>query len=125
MEEMDSLKRLLNISDDSYDFYIEFALEKVREMVKNYCRIDTVPKGLKNTVISMAFDLLRAESYGEKELFGYVKSLSEGDLSLSFDYSAFTSEDRGLALLKSSTAQRFSFLRNYVLQLDRYRKPGF
>jgi len=110
------LKILLGIQEDeSKEFLAEFAYEQAGDMVKNYCRIDTVPAALENVVLSMAIDLYRSQNLGgEDAATGPVKSISEGDVSVSFGSAASTSDNPAM-----------KFLKDYMAQLDRFRKAGW
>jgi len=115
------LKVLLGIQDDeSKEYQAEFAYEQAEEMVKNYCRIDRVPTGLSNVVLSMAIDLYRAGNFGsEAPATGAVQSISEGDIEVAFRPAVSTAENRYME------NPGMAFLKNYVAQLDRYRKAGW
>ncbi|MEK7001247.1 phage head-tail connector protein, partial [Clostridioides difficile] len=47
------IKRLLglNESDSSKDTILEFILEDVEEIVKNYCNVPTIPEQLNSTIV--------------------------------------------------------------------------
>ena len=113
---VEKLKVLLGIElmSTDKDAYVAFVLDKVGDMVCNYCRIEEVPQGLKNVVLNMGVDMYRAEGLGKEEAQGAVKSITEGDVSVSFGSSTSSAEDSGMV-----------FLRNYTAQLDRYRKAGW
>lgn len=89
-------------------------LDKVSDMVCNYCNIDDVPKGLENVMLNMAVDLYRAESLGQEQAEGSVKSITEGDVTVSFASASSASENLGM-----------TFLKDYTAQLNRYRKLGW
>lgn len=80
-------------------------------MVCNYCNIKQVPKGLENVMLNMAVDLYRAESLGQEQAEGNVKSITEGDVTVSFASASSASENLGM-----------TFLKDYTIQLDRYRR---
>ena len=113
-EKLAKLKAILGISDDTKDSILTFALEKVRDMICNYCRINDIPEGLGNVQLSMAMDIYRSESLGQEKAEGTVKSMTEGDVSVSFGSAVSSSENPGM-----------DFLKNYTAQLNRYRKVGW
>ena len=107
---IEKLKQLLGISADDApkDILLQFAIDDAESVILNYCNISTVPDGLKTTWVKMALDLYRNENLGSVETGKYVSSLSEGDSSVSFktNYSDF----------------KDSLLKNYISQLNRYRR---
>lgn len=114
MTRVEKLKTLLGITTGDKDFIVEFILAKASDMICNYCNIDTVPVGLENVMLNMAVDLYRAESLGQEQVEGAVKSISEGDVTVSFSSASSVSENPGMA-----------FLKDYTKQLDRYRRVGW
>lgn len=111
MTNLEKLKKLLGIplEDNSKDFLLEFALEDVEQIVKNYCHIKEIPKELNTTVLKMAIDIYRNENLGEEESsLGSISSISEGDTSVSY---------------RSSVAEfKDSLIKDYKAQLNKYRK---
>ena len=107
---IEKLKQLLGISTDdaTKDILLQFAIDDAESVILNYCNISTVPDGLKTTWVKMVLDLYRNENLGSVETGKYVSSLSEGDSSVSFktNYSDF----------------KDSLLKNYISQLNRYRR---
>ncbi|QUH21425.1 phage head-tail connector protein [Alkaliphilus sp. B6464] len=109
MTQLEKLKQLLGITDDTKDFILQFTLEKTEDTIKNYCNIKEIPTELNNTVLSMAVDLYRNENLGEEESpLGSVSSISEGDTTVSYRSSANEFKD--------------TLIKNYKEQLNRYRK---
>ncbi|NJB05868.1 hypothetical protein GSQ22_08530, partial [Clostridioides difficile] len=105
------LKKLLGFSreDDSKDTILEFILEDVEEMVKNYCNVPTIPEQLNSTILRMAIDMYKNESLGSEDIaLGSISSISEGDTSVSYRSSASEFKE--------------SLLKDYKSQLNRYRK---
>jgi len=80
-----------------------FALERARELILNYCRL-----------LSLCVDIYRAEQPGRAQTVGAVKSITEGDVSVSYGSAASAAENGGMA-----------FLKDYTKILDRYRKAGW
>ena len=105
-------KKLLGIDsvEKSKDFELQYILDDVEDRVLDYCHIEELPAGLKNTCYRMAIDLYRNENIGQEERDTVVTSLSEGDTSTSFKV-----KDQDKAYLES-------ILKDYRLQLNRYRK---
>lgn len=110
--ELTRLKELLGIpkEETSRDAELLFVIDDVEETVKNYCHISKVPDGLINTCYRMSADICRAEGFGQAETPVAVASISEGDTSTSF--TSRSSEIAG------------TLLKNYRMQLNRYRKLG-
>lgn len=108
-ELINSLKELVGEQSTESSFLLGFIVDKAQEMICNYCNIDAVPEGLKTTLISMCVDIYRAENYGSKEENSTVKSISEGDASVTFA----TGYSNNPAAV---------FLKNYQTQLNKYRR---
>jgi hypothetical protein len=109
--ELDKLKRLLGISieDTTKDMLLQFAIDDTKELILSYCNLEELPIGTLNTAYRMAMDLYRNENLGnEDSSLGSISSISEGDTSVSY---------------RSNTAEfKDSLLKNYKIQLNRYRK---
>lgn len=112
---VETLSTLLGIAepDATVQTRLEFALEDVKDTVKNYCHIDRIPEGLETTVLRMAVDLYRNEQLGSADIPQTVASVSMGDTSTSFSTANSNSAD-GSALIKK-----------YKASLNRYRKVEF
>ena len=110
--ETDVLKRLLGIeaSDTSQDVVIQFLLENVDEIIRNYCNVDKIPDGLRYTAYRMAVDMYRNEQLGSTGTQKPVSSISEGDTSVSFSGSLY------------ETSYTDSLLKKYEKQLIRFRR---
>lgn len=106
---LDKLKLLLGIKDDSKDAILEFTLDRVEEIIKNYCNITEIPEELNTTVLSMAMELYRLENFGNEEGKKEVKSIQVGDTTTTFE----TSKDMNIAE---------ELLKNYKAQLASYRR---
>ena len=111
LQRLIKLKLLLGVENDEKDAILCFVLDKIQDMVCNYCNIEEVPKGLENVMLNMAVDLYRAESLGQETAEGTVKSITEGDVTVSFSSASAVSENSGM-----------QFLKGYTAQLNRYRK---
>ena len=111
--EVAKLKKLLGIEDESKNEILEFVIANVEEIIKNYCHVDEVPKGLNHTAYRMAMDLYRNENMGdETAAIGAVSSISEGDTTTSFrQYVDDNFKD--------------TVLKNYKFSLNRYRKVAW
>ncbi len=111
MTNIEKLKKILGIplDNDSKDFLLEFTLEDVEQIIKDYCNIKEIPKELNNTVLRMAVDLYRNENLGEEDTpLGSISSIGEGDTSVSY---------------RSANAEfKDSLIKDYKVQLNRYRK---
>lgn len=107
---IEKLKQLLGISADdaTKDILVQFSLDDAESVILNYCNLTAVPDGLKTTCLKMALDLYRNENLGSVESGKYVSSISEGDSSVGFktNHSEF----------------KESLLKNYLAQLNRYRR---
>lgn len=111
MTNLEKLKKLLGIAleDGSKDFLLEFALEDVEQIVKDYCHIKEIPKELNTTVLKMAIDSYRNENLGEEESsLGSISSITEGDTTVSYRSAASEFKD--------------TLIKDYKSQLNKYRK---
>lgn len=108
MTQLEKLKRLLGIEDDSKDFILEFAIERVEEVIKNYCNIKEIPTELNNTVISMTMELYRIENFGSEGEAKDIKSIQVGDTTTTFES-------------KSNKDTSKELLKNYKAQIDPFR----
>lgn len=109
--EVERLKKLLGISKEDYskEMILEFILEDVEEIVKNYCNVSVIPEGLNSTVLRMAIDMYKNENLESEDIaLGSISSISEGDTSVSYRSSASEFKE--------------SLLKDYKSQLNRYRK---
>lgn len=113
-ERLEKLKLLLGVKNEEKDNILLFVLDKTQDMVCNYCNIEEVPKGLENVLLNMAVDLYRAESLGQEQAEGNVKSITEGDVTVLFASVSAISENSGM-----------QFLKDYTAQLNRYRRLGW
>lgn len=119
--ELEELKILLGIELENLekDKILNFILGKTKEMVKNYCAIEEIPKELKHTIFSIAVELYRENEYGSEELLGKVSSISEGDMAIHFDGTK-SGYYPSATLLEGFGG--LTFLKNYTMQLDQFRK---
>ncbi len=108
--DLEELKSLLGIpaEDPGQDGILQFVMDDVEETILNYCHLDELPAGLKNTACRMAVDLYRYDRPGEGSAPVAVSSVSEGDTSTSFTSAA--------------GALQGGILKNYRAQLNSYRK---
>lgn len=116
MTQLEKLKKLLGIplDDNSKDFLLEFTLDKARDMILNYCHISEVPQGLENIMIGIAMDLYRSENLGnEEKSLGSISSISEGDTTVSYSSNNYNT---------AIGAGGADFIKNYKIQLNKYRK---
>lgn len=111
MERLKQVKQLLGITGNEKDTILMFLIEKAMDTICNYCHTDKLPEGLETTFLSIVVDLYRLEGYGKEEVPKTVTSISEGDTSLSFG-----------ALSQQTDTGIHGFLKDYVNQLNQYRK---
>jgi len=102
---------LLGLENDEKDAILCFVLEKTQDMVCNYCNIQQIPERLENVLLNIAVDIYRAESLGQEQAEGNLKSITEGDVTVSFGSAYSIAENPGM-----------QFLKNYNAQLNKYRK---
>lgn len=84
---IEKLKVLAGVSeeDTSQDVFLQFALDEASETILNYCNLEEVPDGLQSTLVRMALEYYRNQNLGSvDETQGTVRTISEGDTSISF-----------------------------------------
>ena len=113
-EKINKLHILLGIAEGEKEEILGFVLDKTSDMICNYCRRESVPAALETVQLNMCVDMYRAESLGQENAQGIVKSISEGDVSVSFGSASAVSENPSMEFLKS-----------YEVQLNRFRKAGW
>jgi len=112
MLEVDKLKSLLGIaiSDMTQNVNLAFILEDVEETILNYCNLKKLPSSLLHTAYRMAVDLYRNENIGAEDMAaGLITSIEEGDTTVQFSK-------------KVDDNFKDTLLKNYIPQLNRYRK---
>ena len=77
------VKLLLGITDNNGDRILELLIEDTAVLA--YCRIEVLPYQLCGLIAQMAVKSYRANGYGAVETPTEVKSISEGDRSISFE----------------------------------------
>lgn len=88
---------------------LEYSVDNAISIAKNYCSIDDIPEGLENTVIDMAIDIFKSGQYSDNEETGRLKSITEGDVSMSFGDTLF--EEYGLSGIKNYEKRMMPFRR--------------
>ncbi len=109
--ELEYLKELLDINDSSKDNILNFLIGLVSKQICNYCRINAVPIELKEILISICVDIYKQKNYGAEGIARNIKSISEGDISITYEYD-----------IKN---EYLNFLKNYKEQLDLFRCAGW
>lgn len=109
MTQLEKLKQLLGITDDSKDFILQFTIDKVEDTIKNHCNIKDIPIDLDNTVLSMAMELYRIENFGSEEENENIKSVAVGDTTTTFE-------------TKSNNDISKELLKDYKTQIEPFRK---
>ena len=85
MDREASLRKIAMLcGKDSYDKIDEFIFNYTEKIIKNFCAIDEIPVGLEETFIDMAAEIEKSGNFGENQNSGDIKSISEGDISMTF-----------------------------------------
>lgn len=76
------------ISEQDYDCVV-FAVEKIYEYILSFCNIEKLPDGLINVAVDMAAGEFLMDKSAVNEIIGYVdggfvKSVSEGDVTVAY-----------------------------------------
>ena len=111
-----SVKLRKGIADASKDTLIADLADEMMQKALDYCRIDTLPDGLKPTIVAMTCDRLSEYMEQAGTGTGIVASVSDGQQSVSY-------KSASEALKKSDTDT--DILHGYSLQLNKYRKVKF
>ena len=109
---LEKLKMLLGSKDAAQDGVLSFCLETVQDEVKNYCNLEEIPAPLENIIVRMAADLARSEGYGQPQAPQAAKSVSRGDVTVTYGDGAATAEITGGK----------SVLDDYKSQLQAFRR---
>lgn len=83
-EALERLKMLLGIKDNEQDGLLSFLIGDTVDMILGYCRIEILPRQLESLVPTIAADAYRAKSYGREAAPEVIKSISEGERSVSY-----------------------------------------
>ena len=84
-EIVDAVKLLLGLDSCDKDAVIELLTKDTIAAVLAHCRIDALPYQLHGLIAQMAAKAYRVNGYGAEETPTEVKSISEGDRSISFE----------------------------------------
>lgn len=82
---MEQLKLLLGITDNKQDALLNLVLEEARDYILVYCRRATLPPRLEGLIPRMAAALYRFNGYGQTDIPQTVKSVSQGNRSVSYE----------------------------------------
>lgn len=104
-EALDTLKMLLGIKDNEQDGLLSFLIDDTINLILGYCRISILPRQLESLVPTIAADMYRAKGYGQETAPEIVKSISEGENSVSYE----------------SINPKGDFLSNYFDRLNPFR----
>lgn len=78
------LKMLLGIEDGGKDKLLSFIISDTERMILDFCRLDTLPTQLESLVPVIAADYYRAKGYGTEQSPEVIKTITEGDRSVSY-----------------------------------------
>lgn len=83
-EMLERLKMLLGIKDNEQDSLLSFLIDDTVNLILGYCRIEILPRQLESLVPVIAADMYRRKGYGKETAPEIVKSISEGERSVSY-----------------------------------------
>ena len=83
-EILENVKMLLGIGSTEKDKLLSFLIEDTVSAVLSYCRIEFLPEALTGIVAQMVVKGYRLNGYGSEEVPTDIKSISEGDRSVTF-----------------------------------------
>lgn len=75
---------LLGIKDNEQDSLLSFLIDDTVNLILGYCRIEILPRQLESLVPVIAADMYRRKGYGKETAPEIVKSISEGERSVSY-----------------------------------------
>lgn len=81
---LERVKMLLGINGSEQDSLLLFLVDDTVNMILGYCRLEILPRQLESLVPVIAADMYRAKGYGQEGAPEVVKSISEGERSISY-----------------------------------------
>lgn len=101
-DETDKEEEIEQIAEEieQIDKVLLFVSERSIEMVKGYCCIEEVPKELKNVCVEIAIMLLDNGSYAQKGESTAIKSIQEGNVSITYQSEVSNWKEYKKALLE-------------------------
>lgn len=106
MDSLSQLKMLLGIEDSKNDGLLSFLISDTENMILSYCHLEIMPRQLESLVPIVTAEMYRRKRYGQAEYKSDVKSISEGDRSISFESTAIDTD---------------SFLKEYEARLKPFK----
>lgn len=84
-EILNNTKLLLGLNGEEKDDILRFIINDCISAITAYCRIDSLPQELIGTAAYMTVKEYRKNGYGSEEEPRDIKTISEGDRSVSFE----------------------------------------
>lgn len=81
---LERVKMLLGINGSEQDGLLSFLIDDTVNLILSYCRIEVLPRQLESLVPTVAADAYRAKGYGNAAAPEVIKSISEGNRSVSY-----------------------------------------
>ena len=109
---LNTLKLLLNIDteDNGRNELLSFVIDDCENLITSSCHTDEVPTKLESLIPIMAADMWRRKGQGAEAAPKEIKSISQGDRSVSYQSTALDTE----AFLKEYEARLRPFRRGRV-----------
>lgn len=124
---LEKVKTLLDLADSGSDALLSIHIEETGQRILDYCNLCGMPDSLVLTWTKMAVDLIKLDEAVNEDIFGEaaassstVKSISEGDTSVSFGAS---SGGTVAALSGVTGVYADEVLHNYLPSLHKWRRP--
>lgn len=108
MAVLDRALLLLGESAAGQEAQVQFLCDLVCDEVMNYCRIEEIPRGLENVIVSIVLD-----QWGRNRGDSTVESIKEGGTQVNFSVAGYDI---------NSGAGGADFIKNYRAQLARYAR---
>ena len=82
---LENIKLLLNITDNKHDNIILLYLDKISNIVLNYCNVSELSKGLESFVEDKVVSIMKPIVTGGTQNTGEIKSISRGDTKIDYN----------------------------------------
>lgn len=91
-EALSTVKMLLGIENNEQDSLLSFLIDDCVNLILGYCRMEILPRQLESLVPVITTDMYRDKGYGKETAPEIIKSISEGERSVSYAQTSSDSE---------------------------------
>ena len=82
---LENIKLLLNIADDKHDNIISLYLDKISDIVLDYCNVNELSRGLESFIEDKVVSIMKPTITGGTQNTGEIKSISRGDTKIEYN----------------------------------------